>query len=78
MLVWVRTLKVVKNHEVVVSKMFYFHPYLGKWFNLTNIFRMGWNHQLGKLILQTTARRGQPLDYIFSNEQYKVGPTSYK
>ena len=21
-----------------------FHPYLGKWSNLTNIFQMGWNH----------------------------------
>ncbi len=27
-------------------KYFYFHPYLGKWSNLTNIFQMGWNHQL--------------------------------
>ena len=27
---------------------FYFHPYLGKWSNLTNIFQMGWNHQLEK------------------------------
>ena len=26
--------------------LFYFHPYLGKWSNLTNIFQMGWNHQL--------------------------------
>ena len=24
----------------------FFHPYLGKWSNLTNIFQMGWNHQL--------------------------------
>ena len=24
---------------------FYFHPYLGKIPNLTNIFQMGWNHQ---------------------------------
>ena len=23
----------------------YFHPYVGKWSNLTNIFQMGWNHQ---------------------------------
>ena len=23
----------------------YFHLYLGKWSNLTNIFQMGWNHQ---------------------------------
>ena len=34
---------------VVVSNIFYFHPYLGKWSNLTNIFQMGWNHQLAKL-----------------------------
>ena len=26
--------------------MFYFHPYLGKIPILTNIFEMGWNHQL--------------------------------
>ena len=27
-------------------KCFYFHPYLGKIPNLTNIFQRGWNHQL--------------------------------
>ena len=27
-------------------QLFYFHPYLGKWSNLTNIFQVGWNHQL--------------------------------
>ena len=27
-------------------KYFYFHPYLGKIPILTNIFQMGWNHQL--------------------------------
>jgi len=27
----------------VVSKIFYFHPYLGKIPNLTNIFQRGWN-----------------------------------
>ena len=31
---------------LVVSNIFYFHPYLGKWSNLPNIFRRGWNHQL--------------------------------
>ena len=36
-----------KNWVVVVSNMFHFHPYLGKWSNLTNVFQMGWfNHQL--------------------------------
>ncbi len=27
-------------------KHFFFHPYLGKWSNLTNIFQLAWNHQL--------------------------------
>ena len=36
----------VVNDWVVVSNIVYFHPYLGKWSNLTNIFQMGWNHQL--------------------------------
>ena len=27
-------------------KHFYFHPYLERWSNLTNIFQVGWNHQL--------------------------------
>ena len=33
---------------VVVSNIFYFHPYLGKIPILTNIFQTGWNHQLDK------------------------------
>ena len=28
---------------------FYFHPYLGKISNLTDIFQMAWNHQLDKM-----------------------------
>ena len=31
---------------MVLSDIFYFHPYLGKIPILTNIFQMGWNHQL--------------------------------
>ena len=34
-----------KGYWVVVSNIFNFHPYLGKWSNLTNIFQKGWNHQ---------------------------------
>ena len=35
------------NHfQVVVSNKFYFHPYVGKIPILTNLFQMGWNHQL--------------------------------
>ena len=30
---------------LVVSNIFYFHPYLGKIPILTNIFQRGWNHQ---------------------------------
>ena len=36
---------------MVVSNIFYFHPYLGKIPILTDIFQMGWNHQPVKLIL---------------------------
>ena len=35
----------------MVSNIFYFHPYLGKWSELTNVFHMGWNHQLVTLWL---------------------------
>ena len=28
------------------QRFFIFYPYLGKWSKLTNIFQMGWNHQL--------------------------------
>ncbi len=28
---------------------FCFHPYLGKWSNLSNTFQLGWNHQLEKI-----------------------------
>ena len=37
---------ILTHHRVVVSNMFYFHPYLGKIPMLTNIFQRGWNHQL--------------------------------
>ena len=35
-----------KQPWLVVLNIFYFHPYLGKIPNLTNIFERGWNHQL--------------------------------
>ena len=40
--------KSMLQHEgwVVVSNIFYFHPYLGKIPILTNMFQRGWNHQL--------------------------------
>ena len=35
---------------MLVSNNFYFHPYLGKIPILTNIFQMGWNHQLDRIL----------------------------
>ena len=37
---------VINIYWVVVSNIVCFHPYLGKIPILTNIFQMGWNHQL--------------------------------
>ena len=38
---------------MVVSTIFYFHPYLGKISNLTNIFQMGcFNHQPDEIPLK--------------------------
>ena len=42
--------KVDIDNWVVVSNIFYFHPYLGKIPIFTNIFQMGWNHQLDKTL----------------------------
>ena len=40
------------HNLVVVSMIFYFHPYFGKISNLSNIFQVGWfNHQLDNLHL---------------------------
>ena len=36
---------------MVISNIFYFYPDLGKSSNLTNIFQMGRNHQLGYMII---------------------------
>ena len=45
---WPDVLPSVSSWVVLVSNIFYFHPYLGKIPILTNIFRMGWNHQLAR------------------------------
>ena len=44
------------------SKIFYFHPYLGKWSNLTNIFQMGIETAKQFLIVQFVV---QWLDCVF-------------
>ena len=38
-------LTIANTSWVVVSNIFYFHPYLGKIPILTDIFQRGWNHQ---------------------------------
>ena len=35
-------------------QIYFFQPYLGKYSNLTNIFQMGWNHQLDKYIFKSS------------------------
>ena len=39
------TILYIYIYYVVVSSIFYFHPYLGKIPILTNIFQLGWNRQ---------------------------------
>ena len=48
-----------KKNWVVVSNIFCFHPCLGRWSNLTNIFQMGWNNQLEYICLNLTLRRSK-------------------
>ena len=54
---------------MVVSNIFYFHPYLGKIPNLTNIFQMGWfNHQLGVYVcILGVSNVYNPLDVSLQN-----------
>ena len=49
---------------MVVSNIFYFHPYLGKIPILTNIFQRGWNHQLDNL--NNVFFRGLKLEVIMN------------
>ena len=53
MIVPILCAKNIKNW-VVVSNIVYFHPYLGKISNLTNIFQMGWIHRLEKYSFKTS------------------------
>ena len=43
---WTQPRKAKNAKNAGGSLVFLVHPYLGKWSNLTNIFQMGWNHQL--------------------------------
>ena len=59
---------------VVVSKIFYFYPYLGKIPILTNIFQRGWNHQLEKMAAQCSGALFVVL--FFCWEHWKSGGKS--
>ena len=65
---------------VVVSNILYFHPYLGKWSKLTNIFQMGWNHQLVMYLspatifrlLKQAALKRDGLAIRFASDEHKL------
>ena len=55
-------------HWVVVSNIFYFHPYLGKIPILTHIFQRGWNHQLDQHVTSTKILGSSLLQSMFGHE----------
>ena len=60
---------------IVVLDIFYFHPYLGEWSNLTHIFQRGWNHHLVTLYLVIRLLKGFygfPLNRI--HRAYRIPP----
>ena len=56
----------------MVSNIFYFHSYLGKWSNLTNIFQMGWNHQLDVVHDVFPEKNGELYLYGAGNEYKRI------
>ena len=54
----------------MVSNIFYFHPYLGEWSNLTNIFQMGWNHQLDNMAGKWTRKKWR-FGQLFPERKWK-------
>ena len=69
------------------GNIFYFHPYLGKISNLTNIFQLGWYHQsvicwyfpgvvrrchYSDLILEPPCHEGPKRRAFFSKKQFQV------
>ena len=63
---------------MVVSNIFYFHPYLGKIPILTNNFQLGWNHQPEKihLILLASWTGGYDLESQMRLVFTESGPSS--
>ena len=56
---------------VVVSNIFYFHPYLGKIPILTNIFHMGWNHQ--PELMKPANSLGWLQNWLANNFPFEIG-----
>ena len=52
---------------VVVSNILDFQPCLGKIPILTNIFRMGWNHQLYSLLMFIIKKQQYHTPRVFAN-----------
>ena len=50
----------------MVSNILYFHPYLGKIPILTNIFQVGWNHQLVLVMSISTLRTCIPVNGLLN------------
>ena len=71
-IVWIDQWSIV-NYWLVVSNIFYFHPYLGKIPILTNTFQMGWNHQLVYLFQCLI----HPLDPNWKRGDFHITPCAY-
>ena len=54
----------------MVSKILYFHPYLGKIPISTDILQLGWNHQL--VIFQGDSLPGNPLPLLLSKDWFAI------
>ena len=53
------------HNWVVVSNIFYVYHGLAKWSNLTNIFQIGWNHQVDNFNLATNSSEPLKEDVTF-------------
>ena len=60
------------EHWVVVSNMFYFHPYLGKIPILTNIFQMGWIKPPTRNTLHTSLLKAERLPHLDLEDWCKI------
>ena len=61
----------------MVSNIFYFYPYLGRWSNLTNIFQMGWNHHLVIVVVVDDDDDDCCCNYLDDSMSWKMVKVSY-